>query len=212
MAFNENLPLVTSLHETVEDWPKLSLTQKLGACSASIVTAAGPLSRSIIEARRSRDAVSVGETVAHLAVDLRDGLDGKIARATDGVTPFGKEFDPLADKIDFLIQELFQLHRGELPVAHVALRFSRDAIITALRSHVMAVTDGQANIGAGWYGKVSTAVRQGSLRVTGQSFERSQKDLRIIHQTAATGLLLASGAVNAKRLLDEKQKYLDTDT
>ena len=79
--------------------------------------------------------------------------------------------------------------------------------MTALRSHVMAATDGQANVGADWAGKLSTGARQASLRITGLPFEKDIPHLRTIHQSTATGLVLLSGARNVSRLLDEKAKY-----
>ena len=205
----EQLPLVSSIEETAKMWPKMNTIQKLGACAASIVTTAGPISRILIESHRSLNtSPSPAELIAELATDLRDGLDGKIARATDGVTPFGKEFDPFVDKIDFLIQEFYQNRRGELPLKHLVLRFGRDVLVTAIRAHIMDMSNGQANIGTGGCGKVSTSLRQASLRITGLPFEQSTPHIRTVHQTAATGLILYSGAQNVKNLLDERAKFL----
>lgn len=187
----------------------MTLRQKLGASAASMITLSGPIARTIIEARQGlKSSATPGQLIAGIATDLRDNLDGKVARLTDGVTPFGKELDPLADKCDFLIQELFEHQRGNLPLPHLALRLSRDALVTGLRSHVMAVTDGQANVGANWWGKASTGARLLSNRITGIALERDTPHLRAAHQTAATGLIIASGAMNVKQLLDEREKFL----
>jgi phosphatidylglycerophosphate synthase len=208
----EHLPFVTSLKETAELWPGMSRTQKLGAAAASIVTAAGPVSRILLEAHRGMDQqLTSGQFTAEVAIDLRDKVDGLVARAFDAVTPFGKEVDPFADKIDFLIQELFQYYRNDLPITHLLLRISRDVLVTALRSHVMAATDGQADIGANWHGKVSTALRQTSLRITGLPFEQNIPHFRTVHQTAATGLVLASGARNVASLLSEIAKQTSSN-
>lgn len=205
----EQLPLVSSIEETVELWPKLSTTQRFGACAASLITLAGPVARLINESRRDNDAaITLQQFAANVAIDLRDGLDGKVARATGGVTPFGKELDPLADKIDFLIQEIAMVRRGELPASQLGLRVARDAIVTALRSHVMDISGGEAHVGAAWYGKASTATRQVSNRMTGLPFEESRPTLRRLHQSAATALLIYSGAKNIQGLLAERQKYL----
>jgi phosphatidylglycerophosphate synthase len=209
MSRYEQIPLVRSIEETAEAWPDMSARQKFGAGVASIITIAGPVGRIITEAHQGHEqSATPGELVAGIAIDARDSLDGKVARHFGGVTPFGKELDPLVDKLDFLIQEFFEYNRGNLPLGHLVLRASRDALVTALRSHVMAITDGQANVGANWYGKFSTGLRQASLRATGLPFERDLPYVRTIHQTAATGLLVASGAANIKQLLDERAKYL----
>jgi phosphatidylglycerophosphate synthase len=206
----EQLPLVSSIEETASKWPEMSPKQKLGASAASLVTIAGPVARLVVESGKAKDTpLDFKQLAAGIAIDLRDGLDGKIARATNGVTPLGKELDPLADKIDFFIQEWFQYKRGDLPAIHLALRVSRDALVTALRSHVMDISDGEANVAAAWYGKASTAVRQASLRSTGLPFERDIPHLRASHQLAATGLLLYSGAKNVIGLMDERQKYIE---
>ncbi len=208
----EQLPLVSSIHETVELWPKMDTSQKLGACAASLITFAGPLSRIILEStRESGVPPSRAQLFAGIGIDFRDGLDGKVARATEGVTPFGKEFDPLADKIDFLIQEIAQARRGELPVKHVALRFARDALVTGLRAHVMDISNGEANVAASWYGKASTAVRQTSLRLTNSPLEPSSPLFRQAHQTTATGVIIVSGAQNIKSLLDERAKFIPSE-
>lgn len=205
----EQLPLVSSIEETASKWPEMNTKQKLGASAASLVTIAGPVARLIVESGKSKDSVpDFKQLAAGIAIDLRDGLDGKIARATDGVTPLGKELDPLADKLDFLIQEWFQYKRGDLPAIHLGLRIGRDALVTALRSHVMDISGGEANVAAAWYGKASTAVRQVSLRSTGLPYEREIPHLRTAHQMAATGLLLYSGAKNVKGLMDEREKYV----
>lgn len=212
MSVREHLPLVRSIEETAELWPEMTTRQKLGACAASLITLSGPVARIIVEARQGLNpSATPGQLIAGIATDLRDNLDGRVARITDGVTPFGKELDPFADKCDFLIQELFEHQRGNLPFPHLALRLSRDALVTGLRSHVMAITDGQANIGANWWGKASTGARLVSNRITGTSIEQDVPHFRTIHQITATGLIVASGAMNIKQLLDEREKYLSKE-
>jgi phosphatidylglycerophosphate synthase len=209
MSLHEQLPMVRSIEETAELWPTLTRRQKVGAGMASMITLMGPIGRIVSEAHQGNDqSASPGELIAGIAVDLRDGLDGKVARAMGGVTPFGKELDPFADKIDFMIQEIFEQRRGNLPLPHLALRFARDALVTGLRSHVMAVTDGQANVAANIWGKGSTLFRQASNRMTGLPLENSIPHFRTAHQTTATGLLLLSGGMNVRQLLDERNKYL----
>ena len=204
----EQFPLVLSTQETKKAWPKMGTTARMGACAASAITMAGPIARLFIESGREKGVPpSKMQIAAGIAVDLRDGLDGKVARATGGVTAFGRELDPFADKLDFAIQEGAECLRGELPWTHFALRAIRDIAITGLRSHVMKESDGEANVGAKGYGKASTAVRQTSLRITGSPLEHPSPHFRKAHQLAATGLLLYSGIQNARTLLGAKKEY-----
>ncbi len=205
----EQLPLVTSFSETVRMWEKMDTQQRLGALAASSITLAGPVARLVTESRRDgTEPVDARTLLTGVVIDLRDSLDGRVARATDGVTPLGRELDPLADKIDFFIQELYQYRRGELHAGHVALRSVRDLAITALRSHVMDISDGQANVSAGWYGKTSTGIRQASLRLTGLAFEQRYPGFRYAHQTLATASILGSGVLNMHHLMQERGKFL----
>lgn len=212
MSLLEHLPLVTSIEETVEDWGKMKQKQKLGAIAALIVTTARPILRALQEVSREGHKSNSAELITSLALDLSDKLDGTIARSTEGITPLGKELDPLMDKIDFAIQEVAQNRNGTLPLGHVAVRLARDIIVTLLRSHVNAATHGEVDISAGWQGKASTFARLASLRVTGLPGERDHPRLRTAHQTGATLFVVTSGAMNAKSLLDAKAQYLQNQS
>ena len=209
MSLLEHLPLATSIDETIEDWGKMERKQKLGALAALIVTTSRPILRALHESStRDNQNTTAAELITSIALDLSDKLDGTIARSTGGVTPVGKELDPLMDKIDFAIQEAAQNRNGTLPLGHVAIRLSRDIIVTLLRSHVNAATHGEVDISAGWQGKASTFARLASLRATGLPGERDRPGLRTAHQTSATLLVVTSGVMNAKSLLDAKAQYL----
>jgi len=201
----EHVPLVKSLEETIELWPKLSRTQKLGAGAASIVTVSGPVLRTLLEFRQgTATEIDTKQRLLHLALDARDKLDGTIAKSANAVTPLGKELDPLMDKIDFAIQELHQVRRGQLAVGHVAIRLARDIAVTLVRSHVMAATNGEVNVGAGWHGKTSTFLRIASLRATGLA---ANPKFETIHQTAATTAIVLSGAKNIHDLMAVKNAW-----
>jgi phosphatidylglycerophosphate synthase len=210
MPLAEQLPLVTSVRETVEDWGKLELKQKMGAIAALTITVSRPILRALHEAERSgHQETTARDLIQELGLDVSDKLDGLTARASGGVTALGKELDPLMDKIDFLIQEVAQNRRGTLPLGHVAVRLARDIIVTLVRSHVNAVTNGEVDISADWQGKASTAIRLTSLRVTGLPIERNHPQFRRIHQGVATAAVLASGFKNVKGLIEAKNEYLE---
>lgn len=201
----EHVPLVKSLKETIELWPKLSRMQKLGAGAASIVTVSGPVLRALLEHQQGIAVeADTKQHLLHLALDARDKLDGTIAKSTNAVTPLGKELDPLMDKIDFAIQELHQVRRGQLAVGHVATRLARDIAVTLVRSHVMAVTNGEVNVAAGWPGKTSTFLRIASLRATRLV---ANPKFETIHQAAATTAIVLSGAKNIRDLIAAKNAW-----
>lgn len=202
--FREQLPLVKSLEETIRLWPELSKTQKLGAAAASIVTLSGPVLRTLLEHRRGLLSTDIKHRLLHIVLDTRDKLDGTIAKSTDGATPFGKELDPLMDKIDFAIQELWQVRRKQLTVGHVAIRLARDIAVTLVRSHVAAATNGEVSVAAGWQGKTSTFLRIVSLRATGLNLSAKFES---VHQAAATTAIVLSGAKNIYDLMAAKNSW-----
>jgi phosphatidylglycerophosphate synthase len=213
MSTAEQLPLVTSITETLDDWDKLATKQKMGAIAALTITVSRPILRALHEAEKGDDTrVNTSDLIKDICLDFSDKADGITARSTDGVTPLGKELDPLMDKIDFAIQEVAQNRRGQLPLGHIAVRLARDIVVTLVRSHVNAATNGNVNIGAGWHGKASTGARLASLRATGLPIERDNLRLRRAHQSLATGAILASGAKNIIDLMGAKKKYLDTQS
>jgi len=88
-----------------------------------------------------------------IAAALTDGLDGYIARRRNESTPFGKSFDPLADKIlvGSALYSLFML--GKVSGWIVAVIFGREIMITILRP--LAQKKG-ISVGAGIWGKIKT--------------------------------------------------------
>ena len=91
-----------------------------------------------------------------IVFSLTDTLDGQIARRRGTVSDFGKFLDPLADKL-FVLSVLIVLVQEHLVAAWVVVViFSRELIITILRS--VASTQGRV-IGAAPLGKTKTVIR-----------------------------------------------------
>jgi CDP-diacylglycerol--glycerol-3-phosphate 3-phosphatidyltransferase len=94
--------------------------------------------------------------VVFALASLTDFLDGRLARARDSVTTFGKLMDPLADKLLIVgaLLCLVSLHRLEGWVAMVII--ARELAVTMLRANA-----GQSGvvISASMFGKVKTCVQ-----------------------------------------------------
>lgn len=205
MSFSsKELPLVTSLSNTIESWPSMSGGEKTAAIAANMTSLARPATRLIHELNRDSKPTPA-DIAASLAIMLSDKADGLIAKHLGGKTEFGKEFDPLMDKFDFFIWEYAQYRRGQLALPHLVTRLGRDIAVTLVRSHVKGVTDGKVDISAGWQGKSTTAIRGASLLTTDTNAERFVP--RSVHQTLATTAIVASGTANIKRLLDAKAEF-----
>jgi CDP-diacylglycerol--glycerol-3-phosphate 3-phosphatidyltransferase len=91
----------------------------------------------------------------YVVAGAMDIIDGAVARSTNQVTVFGKFFDPLADKLFYLVTlvALLQLPGARVPAWMVMLVIVRELAITGLRA--IAVTEGVV-IAAGEGGKLKT--------------------------------------------------------
>ncbi len=89
-----------------------------------------------------------------IIASLTDLLDGKIARARNLVTDFGKFADPLADKILVVSAMLWFVEQGRMPAWMLAVVITREFAVSGLR---MLAADKGVVIAAGWSGKVKTA-------------------------------------------------------
>lgn len=90
------------------------------------------------------------------AASITDALDGKIARARNLVTNFGKFLDPLADKILVLsaltvFVELEEIHMGAIPLIIIS---AREFMVSGLR---LLAADSGVVVAAGIWGKLKTA-------------------------------------------------------
>ena len=94
--------------------------------------------------------------VLFCVASLTDMLDGKIARARNLVTNFGKFMDPLADKllVCSALIAFTDLHR--MPGWIVIVIIAREFIISGFR--LIAAEKGVV-IAAGWWGKIKTTVQ-----------------------------------------------------
>ena len=95
-----------------------------------------------------------------IVFSLTDTLDGQIARRRGTESDFGKFLDPLADKL-FVLSVLIVLVQEHLVAAWVVVViFSRELIITLLRS--VASTQGRV-IGAAPLGKTKTVMQMSAV-------------------------------------------------
>lgn len=92
--------------------------------------------------------------VIFVLASFTDMLDGKIARARNLVTDFGKFADPLADKILVFTAMLMFVSWGQMPAWVLAVVAAREFAVSGLR--MIAAADGKV-IAAAMSGKVKTA-------------------------------------------------------
>ena len=91
---------------------------------------------------------------------LTDLLDGRIARARNLVTDFGKIMDPLADKILVLAAMVCLCERGEVPGWTIIIVLFREFLVSGMR--IVAAAKGNV-IAAGVSGKIKTTLQIISL-------------------------------------------------
>ena len=84
---------------------------------------------------------------------LTDMLDGKIARARNLVTNFGKFMDPLADKLLVCSAMICLVPTGQLPAWVVIVIIAREFIISGFR---LVASDSGIVIAASYWGKFKT--------------------------------------------------------
>src|SRR5262245_23862815 len=95
-----------------------------------------------------------------IAFSFTDTLDGEIARRRGTVSDFGKFLDPLADKLFVLAVLIVLVQEGLVPAWVVVVIFSRELIITILRS----VGAGQGRvIAAAPLGKTKTVTQMAAV-------------------------------------------------
>lgn len=87
------------------------------------------------------------------AASLTDMLDGKIARARNLVTNFGKFMDPLADKLLVCSAMICLIPSGDLEAWFVILIIAREFIISGFR---LVASDNGVVIAASYWGKFKT--------------------------------------------------------
>ena len=91
--------------------------------------------------------------VLFCVASLTDMLDGKIARARNLVTNFGKFMDPLADKLLVCSAMICLIPSGKLEAWFVIVIIAREFIISGFR---LVASDGGIVIAASYWGKFKT--------------------------------------------------------
>lgn len=94
--------------------------------------------------------------IVFVAASLTDMLDGKIARARNLITNFGKLMDPLADKILVMSAMLCFVGIGLAPEWVVIVILAREFLVTSLR--LIAAGEGRV-IAADMFGKCKTVAQ-----------------------------------------------------
>ena len=94
--------------------------------------------------------------VVFVLASLTDFIDGRLARARDSVTTFGKLMDPLADKLLIIaaLISLVSLHRLAAWIAMVII--TRELAVTVLR---LGMTGAGVVVEASMLGKVKTCLQ-----------------------------------------------------
>ena len=93
---------------------------------------------------------------------LTDMLDGKIARARNLVTNFGKFMDPLADKLLVCSAMICMIPSGQLSAWFVIVIIAREFIISGFR---LVASDNGIVIAASYWGKFKTVSQMAMIIV-----------------------------------------------
>lgn len=100
--------------------------------------------------------------VIFCAASLTDMLDGKIARARNLVTNFGKFMDPLADKLLVCSAMICLITTGQLAAWIVIIIIAREFIISGFR---LVAADSGIVIAASYWGKFKTVAQMAMVIV-----------------------------------------------
>lgn len=94
--------------------------------------------------------------VLFCVASLTDMLDGKIARARNLVTNFGKFMDPLADKLLVTAALISLVEFRVVPSWAAVIIIAREFAVSGLRT--IAASEGKV-IAASWWGKIKTVIQ-----------------------------------------------------
>ncbi len=100
--------------------------------------------------------------VIFCVASLTDMLDGKIARARNLVTNFGKFMDPLADKLLVCSALICMIPSGQLAAWVVIIIIAREFIISGFR---LVAADSGIVIAASYWGKFKTVAQMAMVIV-----------------------------------------------
>lgn len=99
-------------------------------------------------------ALSYGCAGLFFLAMMSDIVDGYLARKHKIISVFGQFFDPLADKLLFLVAMIFMVELGRIPAWIVCIFLAREVIVTTLRG--VAIDNGIV-IPASHWGKYKSA-------------------------------------------------------
>ncbi len=94
--------------------------------------------------------------ILFILASLTDMLDGKIARARNLITNFGKIMDPLADKILVYSALCLFVENGTIPGWSLIIILAREFVVAGMRT--VAASEGIV-IAAGMSGKIKTVLQ-----------------------------------------------------
>lgn len=104
---------------------------------------------------KTNRALSFAAAAVFILAMISDIIDGWIARRRKIISVFGQFFDPLADKLLFLVAMIFMVELGRLPAWIVCIFLGREIIVTALRG--VAIDEGIVIAASAW-GKHKSAL------------------------------------------------------
>ena len=135
---------------------------------------------------------------------LTDMLDGKIARARNLVTNFGKFMDPLADKLLVCSAMICMIPLGKLQAWFVIVIIAREFIISGFR---LIASDNGIVIAASYWGKFKTNFQMFMIIMLiidlGTSTAVMIENILIVIATALTIISLVDYLVKNKQVLSE---------
>ncbi len=140
--------------------------------------------------------------VIFCAASLTDMLDGKIARARNLVTNFGKFMDPLADKLLVCSAMICLIPAGMLEAWFVIVIIAREFIISGFR---LVASDNGIVIAASYWGKFKTVSQMAMIIVL-------IADLGGIFQVIGIVLIWVSLILTVVSLIDYVAKNIEVLT
>ena len=133
---------------------------------------------------------------------LTDMLDGKIARARNLVTNFGKFMDPLADKLLVCSAMICMITTGQLAAWIVIIIIAREFIISGFR---LVAADAGIVIAASYWGKFKTVAQMAMIIVL-------LADFGGVFDMIGTALIWASLVLTIVSLVDYVKKNIQVLT